>query len=64
MKNLSIRITPIIILAILVAIPTLSPADTITLDDGQTLKGTFRRRLPLPRPNLLRLPLRPRPQAA
>lgn len=42
MKNLSIRITPIIILAILVAIPTLSPADTITLDDGQTLKGTFK----------------------
>ncbi len=42
MKNLPLRIIPILILAILVAIPALSMADTITLDDGQTLKGTFR----------------------
>jgi hypothetical protein len=41
MKNLLLRITPILILTILVAIPTLALADTLTLKDGQVLKGTF-----------------------
>ncbi len=42
MKNSPLRIIPVIILAILVAIPTVSLADTLTLKDGQVLKGTFK----------------------
>jgi len=43
MKNLSLRFIPILILAMLVAVivPSLSLADTLTLKDGQVLKGTF-----------------------
>jgi hypothetical protein len=42
MKNLLLRIIPILILALLVAIPSLAAADTLTLKDGQVLNGTFK----------------------
>jgi hypothetical protein len=42
MKKLSLRIIPILILVALVAMPALSSADTLTLKDGQVLKGTFK----------------------
>ena len=41
MKNLTLRLIPILIFALLVAIPSLSTADTLTMKDGQVLKGTF-----------------------
>jgi hypothetical protein len=41
MKNILFRFIPILILAILVAMPSLSSADTLTLKDGQVLKGKF-----------------------
>jgi hypothetical protein len=41
LKNLPLRIIPILILALLVAIPSLALADTLTLKDGQVLKGKF-----------------------
>jgi hypothetical protein len=42
MKNMLYRIVPVLLLAILVALPSLSIADTLTLKDGQVLKGTFK----------------------
>jgi hypothetical protein len=42
MTRISFRIIPVLILIALVAIPSFVLADTITLDDGQTLKGTFK----------------------
>jgi hypothetical protein len=42
MKNLPLRIIPLLILALLVAMPSLALADTLTLKDGQVLKGTFK----------------------
>ncbi len=41
MKNLPLRIIPILILVLLMAIPSLALADTLTLKDGQVLKGKF-----------------------
>lgn len=42
MTRLLLRIIPIFILAFLVGMPSLSTADTLTLKDGQVLKGTFK----------------------
>jgi len=42
MKNLPLRLIPILILAILVVMPSLALTDTLTLKDGQVLKGTFK----------------------
>jgi hypothetical protein len=41
MKSIPFHIIIVLILTILIAPPSLALADTITLDDGQTLKGTF-----------------------
>jgi len=42
MSRIPLRIIPILILVLLVAMPSLSLADTLTLKDGQVIKGTFK----------------------